>query len=236
MRFALTLLIFGFFPIFLLVSFSVKAEPTTQAPVVVELFTSQSCSSCPPADKILGELAERDNVIALSCHVTYWNYLHWEDTLSNAFCTDRQRSYVQAMKKRTSYTPQIVINGRHDVVGNRSWEVNAAVKKSVQKYEVSPISLTYDNGFLEVSLPTLDRDNYRLTLVSYGEAHSQSILSGENRGRTVDYTNPVIQLSDLGQWNGQVKSVRHQVSSSKRHAILVHRGHDHGAIVAAGKI
>lgn len=234
MRFALTLLILGFFPIFLLMSLSVKAKPTISSPVVVELFTSQSCSSCPPADKLLGELAQNDNVIALSCHVTYWNHLHWKDTLSQQFCTDRQRSYVSAMKKRTAYTPQMVINGRHDVVGNRSWQANDTIKKAAK--EVVPIKVNYASNKLQIDLPSIESGNYKITLITYSDNHTQSIPSGENRGRTVHYTNPVTDLIDLGAWDGGAKSLTYDAVNSNGYAVLVHQNHGHGVIVAAGKI
>ena len=234
MRFALALMILGFFPIFLLMSLSVKAKPTISSPVIVELFTSQSCSSCPPADKLLGELSKNDNVIALSCHVTYWNHLHWNDTLSQAFCTDRQRSYVRAMKKRTSYTPQMVVNGRHDVVGSRAWQVHDVIEKA--ENEVLLIELSYGAGDLEINLPNIMSGRYQITLIEYGDNHTQSIPSGENRGRTVHYTNPVMDLIDLGAWDGSSKVINREINQDHSYAVLVHENHRHGAIIAAGKI
>ena len=102
----------------------------SQSPVVVELFTSQSCSSCPPADRNLGKLSENPNVIALGFHVTYWNHLHWEDTLSNEFSTKRQRSYAAAFRNGRVYTPQMVVNGEQEFVGSNGSKVNAALKKA----------------------------------------------------------------------------------------------------------
>lgn len=211
-----------------------------QAPVVLELFTSQSCSSCPPADKILGELADEKNIIALSCNVTYWNHLHWKDTLSQEFCTQRQRQYVQTLQSRGPYTPQIVINGKHEMVGSR----NALIQKTIQteQNKTKNIHLTATEDTLEINLPDLgdtEQDSvYSLLLLAHGKTHHQDIPSGENRGRSVTYTHPVTNLVNLGEWNGKAGTLSHDIGemAASGYAILAQKDGITGPITAAGQI
>lgn len=204
-------------------------------PVVVELFTSQSCSSCPPADRVLGELAEKDNVIALSCNVTYWNHLHWKDTLSRGFCTDRQRDYARIKSKRGPYTPQVVINGDAETVGSRRGQVNKLVDsaKPIQAIEITP-----DQNAINIALPDLSDGDYKLLLFAFDGEHTQSIPSGENRGRTVTYTNPVSDLQNLGRWNGDTQIKTHKIgfggAPSGGYAVIA-QGRQ-GIIHAAGQL
>ena len=191
----------------------VKAQES-EAPIVAELFTSQSCSSCPPADKVLTLLDKQDNVIALSCNVTYWNHLHWKDTLSQEFCTERQRQYARDFESRRVYTPQLVINGTHEMVGSRGRAVEKTVKKEQGK--LKNIDLSLENNQLVIRLPeTPGNDSYALVLMTYGDDHTQDIPSGENRGRTVDYTNPVTNLKSIGTWDGSGKTRDIDVSDVK---------------------
>lgn len=183
------------------------AVPAPQGPLVVELFTSQSCSSCPPADALLGELqAQNQDIIALSCHVTYWDHLNWHDTLSHKFCSDRQRAYARQMKKRQVYTPQMVVNGRHEFVGsNRSEAQRLLHSGTVQK-----IVLEHSDGqTLTATLPTLTQGPklQTLWLLSYRTSTTQVIASGENGGRTVTYTHSVDTLDQVGTWSGQAQTL-----------------------------
>ncbi|MEM7617915.1 MAG: DUF1223 domain-containing protein [Pseudomonadota bacterium] len=215
-----------------------QAQDNSQAPIVVELFTSQSCSSCPPADKVLGKLAkENDNVIALSCHVTYWNHLHWEDTLSQNFCTERQRGYVVSLDSRGPYTPQTVINGRYEMIGSQEGKV----RKSIQNIDkpLKNIPLTHDSDSLNIFLPELPKNQYVVTLATYGDKHTQAIPSGENRGQTVEYTNPVTKLIPLDTWDGtkgtmELGSV--EFEGEKNLVVLVHERSASGPIIAAGQL
>ncbi|NQZ14263.1 MAG: DUF1223 domain-containing protein [Alphaproteobacteria bacterium] len=214
----------------------VKAE-IIEAPIVVELFTSQSCSSCPPADKILGQLSKNKNVIALSCHVTYWNYLHWKDTLSTEECTNRQRDYARTLQKRGPYTPQMLINGTHDVVGNRSGEINRLINKVQKKEAVAPIGLQLNGEELLIHFPDTQSETLKLPLFIYGDQHTQSIPSGENRGRTVSYTNPVSEVRSLGLWDGRQQTIT-VPTTDKAHgyAILAQEKNGYGKVIAAGKL
>lgn len=215
-----------------------------ESPVVVELFTSQSCSSCPPADKILGQLAQDNNVIALSCNVTYWNHLHWKDTLSHEFCTDRQRNYsFLDHRGGRVFTPEMVINGKESVVGSRWWDVADAIQK--QSGQIKPVSLTIKAGTLKADLPntSVGDKNASVSLVVYGQNHTQDVASGENRGRTIAYTNPIqsIHLIET-EWDGDQRVIDIPLNNelfqdAAGYAVLAQAGTGGiGPIVAAGKI
>ena len=106
---------------------AISVPATAQSPVVVELFTSQGCSSCPPADKLMHELAKRDDVIALALHVDYWDYIGWKDVFAQPEFTARQRAYARLGNRKMIYTPQMVINGRDHVVGSNPKDTNALI-------------------------------------------------------------------------------------------------------------
>jgi len=228
-----------FAALFLFPSFAM-AQESAKAPIVVELFTSQSCSSCPPADKVLGELADNnDHIIALSCNVTYWNHLHWEDTLSQEFCTQRQRGYVNSLESRGPYTPQTVINGKYEMVGSRKNKVLNAIEKVDENEELKNIKISLDKNNVTINLPALPQSQYIVTVLEHGARHTQSIPSGENRGRTVNYTNPVQNLEALGTWGGNESAVNYEIKNSqdaKAIVVLIHDRNPTGPIVAAGKL
>ena len=213
----------------------------TDNPIVLEMFTSQSCSSCPPADKVLGQLEqENKNVIALSCNVTYWNHLHWEDTLSKEFCSTRQRQYVRTLRSRGPYTPQVVVNGTQTMVGSRGGQIRHAINTETATNPVKLIDLNISDDQLIIKLPEIaSDDSFALNLVQYKHSQSQSIPSGENRGRNVHYTNPVEKVISLGSWDGTSKTVDYDISelkNAKGLALLAQKNGVTGDIVAANKI
>lgn len=212
----------------------------SSVPVVVELFTSQSCSSCPPADKVLSELADNPNVIALSCHVDYWDHLHWKDTLSQSFCTDRQRSYARAMNSRRVYTPQMVVNGRSEFVGSNRGQAGNVISKAQKTPNVKMIEIAKSgDDSVEITLPQLVKGgDYTVWIMGYNAPHTQSIPSGENRGRTVLYKNSVTALDTLGRWSGEGRTERFTLPKGTNTAGLAVIAQDgtHGHIAAAGKI
>lgn len=219
---------------------SSKADISSTSPVVLELFTSQSCSSCPPADKVLFNLAnDNENIIALSCNVTYWNHLHWKDTLSKEFCSIRQRDYVRSLQSRGPYTPQIVINGSDTMVGSQLGQIKRGILKQASE-PVKEIKLVRKENELIIHLPeTPTEDTYALHLVSYGQSHTQDILRGENKGRRVHYTNPVQEIISLGTWDGTGKKMDIDISqfdTNKGFAVLAQTNGITGSIKAAGKI
>ena len=210
-------------PLFLLMLSVVSiAETPTKSLTVVELFTSQGCYSCPPADEYLGELDEQEQIITLSCHVTYWNYLGWKDTFSRPFCNNRQRQYQGVLKggERGVYTPQMVINGRYGAVGSRRSKVKAIIAADHQ-YETAvaniamSIKKTVDGATLTVQLPdanstsTTAAKTIKQQLFLFGTTgkHLLPIASGENGGKNLAYINPVEYVENKGEWDGKAKSV-----------------------------
>lgn len=172
--------------------------------VVVELFTSQGCSSCPPADKILGELGERDNVIALALHVDYWDYLGWKDAFASPDHTKRQRAYARAKGERTIYTPQMVIGGVDHVVGSRAMKVSNTVRK--HERQSLPVKVDLVRQGDRVVIRADGRGNLPdmvVQLVTYTPEATVKIRRGENAGRTITYHNVVRDLVTLGSWNGR---------------------------------
>ncbi|PCI42021.1 MAG: DUF1223 domain-containing protein [Rhodospirillaceae bacterium] len=209
------------------------------SPIVIELFTSQSCSSCPPADQVLGELAQNPNVIALACHVTYWNHLNWKDTLSRSFCTDRQRRYASKRGSSRVYTPQMVVNGTAEFIGSRRNRVAQEIDRSTPALLPIKIKQT-TKGTLTITLPALKNQSQPLTLwlMHYQSHHTQSMKSGENRGRTIDYTNAVQVQEKVGIWTGESKVITLNISSkvpAHGYAVLAQQD-EFGPILAAGKL
>jgi hypothetical protein len=173
--------------------------------VVVELFTSQGCSSCPPADAYLGELARRDDVIALSFHVDYWNYIGWKDPFSSPEATARQRAYGRTMKKRYVYMPQIVVDGRAETVGSNRSTVSSLIKMAAaaQKIEIDVTHNKVGSADIRVpgALPGGERKG-ELWIGFYDAAVKTEIRAGENRGETITNANIVRTYKRLSDWDG----------------------------------
>lgn len=172
--------------------------------VVVELFTSQGCSSCPPADRILGELADRDDVIALALHVDYWDYLGWKDEFASAAHTKRQRAYARAAGERTIYTPQMVIGGADHVVGSRAMKVSQLIQKHSETRAPVTIKLQRQGDTITVRATAKKQlPEMIVQLVTYRPKSTVDIRRGENAGRKLTYHNVVQSMNTLGTWNGQ---------------------------------
>ena len=175
----------------------VRADPTGL--VVVELFTSQSCSSCPPADALLVELARRPNVLPLGFHVDYWDRLGWRDPFSSPAATARQQSYARALGLSAVYTPQIVINGRHEAVGSDRQTINTVMAASARM--PMQVALAVGNGALSIRVGGGQGEG-RLWLVTFDRLHETAVKRGENAGRTIVNVNVVRSLVPAGSWSG----------------------------------
>ena len=183
---------------------------TVQPPTVVELFTSQGCSSCPPADELLGELAERDDVIAIAFHVTYWDYIGWKDPFATGWGTDRQYGYAKVLGRGYPYTPQMVVDGKHDLIGSRRGQVANAMVASMQEAAGRiPVTLRRDSDELVIVLPERKLDTpLQLWLVRYSGAHETKVARGENRGATLVNTHIARHMELLGRWSGEAGEIR----------------------------
>lgn len=175
---------------------------------VVELFTSQGCSSCPPADKVLGELANDPSVVALSMPIDYWDYLGWKDTLADSRFTARQKAYSQVRGDREVYTPQVVVNGSVHVIGSDLPGIENAIHVTSKSDGVMsvPVSMTQAGTQITVSVAAAAKApavrHGEVWICSVAKAVPIAIGRGENRGRQVTYHNVVRGLLKVGDWNG----------------------------------
>jgi hypothetical protein len=183
-----------------------KAEPRA----VIELFTSQGCSSCPAADKLLGELAKDSSLVTMTLAVDYWDYLGWKDTLASHGHTLRQRAYAKARGDREVYTPQVVVNGMVHALGSDKAAIERAIAQS--RKESDPLALGIKASIvgdkLTVSVPAKDGHNPgEIWLCPITKPVPVKIGRGENRGHTVTYTNVVRRWTKLGEWNGKAQTL-----------------------------
>jgi hypothetical protein len=184
------------------------AEPRA----VVELFTSQGCSSCPPADRVIGELAKDPSVIALSLPIDYWDYLGWKDTLADARFSARQKAYSLVRGDRDVYTPQVVVNGSVHLVGSDRAGIEEAIGQTRKTDGVMsvPVSMTLAGKQITVSVAGSSKAPAALHgevwICAISKAVPISIGRGENRGRELTYYNVVRNLLKVGDWNGTAGS------------------------------
>ena len=175
-----------------------------QSPVVVELFTSQGCSSCPPADALFRELATREDVIALSMHVDYWDYIGWKDEFADPQHAKRQRAYAVEAGRRSIYTPQMIVNGVTDIVGTKPMELSKAISAYQRKPSLS-VSLERSDGAIFVSTePSAEFEGpFVVYMAQFQPLRKARITRGENAGHTLNYANVVENMVVLGEWDGQ---------------------------------
>jgi len=179
---------------------------------VVELFTSQGCSSCPPADKIIGELAKDPSIIALSMPIDYWDYLGWKDTLADARFSARQKAYSHMRGDRDVYTPQAVVNGSIHVIGSDRAGIEGAIGETDGVGEVMsvPVSMTVTGKQINVSVAAsphgLGAMHGEVWICSVSKEVPISIARGENRGQEITYHNVVRNVLKVGDWNGSQTS------------------------------
>jgi len=174
------------------------------SPVVVELFTSQGCSSCPPADAYLAELARRDDVLPLSIHVDYWNYIGWTDPFASREATQRQKEYARNLGQKYVYTPEIVVDGAaHEVGSDREACDRLIAAAKARKADPPLLTIERDGGaaVARVSGPG-ERQPATLWLVRYQPEETTRVLRGENEGRELRHVNIVREWRALGSWTG----------------------------------
>jgi hypothetical protein len=197
------------------------AHPAAAAdrPVVVELFTSQGCSSCPPADALLGELAQRKDVLALAYHVDYWDRLGWKDPFSSAAATRRQRQYGDQFRLRAIYTPQIVVDGRAEMVGSDRRAVTRAIQAAAAPAPQFDIDLVREANDIRVHVGVdAALAGARVQLVGYVRSRTTRVAAGENAGRTLAETNIVVSSQILGEGAGDW---RVPAAADRAYAVLV---------------
>jgi hypothetical protein len=238
---------FGHFAIAALVSIigsgSVSAQ--TALPItVLELYTSQGCSSCPAADALFKSYVERPDVLALSFSVDYWDYLGWKDTLASPKFTERQRGYGRSISNGQIYTPQMVVNGARHVVGSSRGDIDAAVTaargaSAAQAFKVEASRV--DGGIAlqagAVSAVAQPASGVIWLLTVRGK-QTISVKRGENSGNTLTYFNSVRDVAQVGEWTGKSTTVRFPVGAAplgpdEQYAVLIQRGAQ-GPLLGAG--
>lgn len=207
-------------------------------PVVVELYTSQGCSSCPPADEFLGKLAKRDDVIALSLHVDYWDYIGWKDVFADPKYTARQHAYARAAGKRMVYTPQMVIAGQNLVVGNKPSEVGRLIRAHNNAPVKVAISVKRKGGQIHITAEPLVKGlgDLVVQMVRFSDGKIVRIKRGENAGRDLAYHNVVTGWNVLKKWNGASKLSFSANMPGNDDCVIIVQAAGHGSILAAARV
>jgi hypothetical protein len=204
------------------------AAPPAQAETraIIELFTSQGCSSCPPADRLMGELAKDPSLVAISLNVDYWDSLGWKDTLADPRHTARQRAYALARGDRAVYTPQIVINGTAHLVGSDRDALRRALGGDAARPSI-PVNALVVDGNLRVQVAASGGAG-ELWVVAVAREVAVTVARGENRGRRISYHNVARRWLKLGDWNGKAATWSVPVAQ------LTDAGADMAAVILQG--
>ena len=200
----------------------------TKPLTVVELFTSQGCSSCPPADRYLGELAKRPDILALSEHVDYWDYIGWKDVFASPEITARQRVYARKMGLRYVYTPQMVVQGRSHATGSDRDTIERLIREAAALPR-QPVEVETGTDGVTIVVPEGEtRERVTVWLAAFDDRHDVEVRRGENAGRTLSYHNVVREMRRLGEWDG--KAVRFPVDATEMQT----EGYDGCAVLLQG--
>ena len=212
----------------------IGAAPTPTQPVVLELFTSQGCSSCPPADNAVARVADRPDVIALSFNVTYWDHLGWKDTFARPEFTDRQVAYAKALGQGAPYTPEVVAGGRAGGVGNTARALDGLI---AQGRTSATTMISVVPGKVSVAAGVAPRRGADVWLVSYDPRVIQvPVKAGENGGKTLPQRNVVRGLKRLGAWSGQAASYSAPAIDPGLRGVVIVQGRDAGPILAVARL
>ncbi|MFV0369000.1 MAG: DUF1223 domain-containing protein [Hyphomicrobiaceae bacterium] len=210
---------------------------------VIELFTSQGCSSCPPADRLLESYAKRRDVMALSYPVDYWDYLGWQDTLASEKNSERQRDYAKTRGDGSVYTPQVVVNGAAHAVGSDRSDIEKQIAKTALKFAAKRVAMRFWRTSNMIIVQTASAPaNTNVTeatiwLAPVRDKVEVEIQHGENRGKTLKYFNVVHELMPIGVWTGKAMQIQLAAMpflrpGSTRYAVLMQEGTT-GPIVGA---
>ncbi|MEP1767744.1 MAG: DUF1223 domain-containing protein [Sulfitobacter sp.] len=224
----------------LLCASTVVAVPAfaEQRPVVVELYTSQGCSSCPPADAIFTSLNDREDVIAIALHVDYWDYIGWKDEFSNPAYAERQRAYARNAGRRSIYTPEMVVNGLTDIVGAKPMALADAINDHKSEDPQMTLDVTRHDGKLSVagSVPVAANGPMEIHVLQLTPLKASKITRGENRGKTITYSNIAHDWRVVGSWDGKsALDMSVDVKGDDPVVVLVQEANA-GIIVAAARV
>lgn len=221
-----------------LAGFGAIAQEAPAQAVVVELYTSQGCSSCPPADALLEELAGREDVIALALHVDYWDYIGWADSFADPAYTKRQKAYARVAGARSVYTPQMVVQGQEHLVGLRPAELADLIRTHGRRAAVTVVEMERKGGQLRITAKAPARAFARpvlVQLVLYTASEAVEIRHGENAGRRIIYANIVTDWKQLGEWDGR-SALSMRVAAGTGPAVVIVQEPGPGAILASARL
>ncbi|WP_146343805.1 DUF1223 domain-containing protein [Phaeobacter marinintestinus] len=226
-----------FFALFAMLCALAAAPVAAQtSPVVVELYTSQGCSSCPPADALLKKLTQRDDVLPLALHVDYWDYLGWKDKFADPSHAVRQKGFARVGGRKMVYTPQMIVMGQEDVVGAHGMELADLISAHSKKAPSLTVDLEREGGDLTVRVASAGgplTGTFDIHLVRFTPYHEVKVKRGENAGRVLGYANVVDGWSVLGQWDPEdATEITVALDGDRPAAILVQRA-DYGPILGA---
>lgn len=190
-------------------AFAAFLQPAWAEPprAVVELFTSQGCSSCPPADELLVEFSRQPDIVALSLPVNYWDYLGWKDTLAHVAFTERQKAYAHSRSDRQVFTPQMIVNGKKSSIGSDRAQVEKAIQVTTKGRKTLPVNVVIDeqNDTVTITVeetPDTTQREAEIWILPVLKSQTVPIERGENRGKTITYANVVRGLNRVGEWRG----------------------------------
>jgi hypothetical protein len=206
---------FGLLPALISLGLGIAPLHAGERPILVELFTSEGCSSCPPADALLAELAGRPEVLALSFHVDYWDRLGWKDPFSSPDATRRQNGYADLLHLATVYTPQMVVDGRWQAVGSDRGEVERALSTAQRNPDDVPVALAIDHGRAQITVgPNEKGISAALLLIGFDRRHVTAVARGENSGRTLPHVDVVRSIEEVAQFDGRRTAFEAPIHSS----------------------
>ncbi|MFW8636870.1 DUF1223 domain-containing protein [Cribrihabitans pelagius] len=224
-----------------------RGPDAPEAPVLVELFTSQGCAACPPADALLHRLAGREGVLPLALHVDYWDYIGWKDRFADPAHTKRQKGYAQIAGRRMIYTPQMIVMGTDDVMGADAVQVAEAIARHSSAPRAVSVGLTRAGGSLNIHLAPrgsaaegfaqgiAGADRLVVHLVRYAPLKTVRITRGELAGRTLSYANVVEGWQAVAEWDGRAPlDLTVPLPGPNRAAVVVQQG-AHGPVLAAAR-
>lgn len=193
-----------------------KAQDTAKKTAVLELYTSQGCQSCPPADENFAKYADDPSVLALSFHVNYWDYMGWRDTLATKDNTDRQKAYRNSFNAGMIYTPQAIINGKVEVNGREAHSITSSL--DTNKLKVPTAIKQLDDGRLSIEIGAGEKPDapVHVVLFYFRDSVTTPIQSGENAGKVMTYRNTVSEINTIGMWDGKSLKVELPASELKR--------------------
>jgi len=207
--------------------------------VVVELYTSEGCSSCPPADNLLTKLSEYDDILALALHVDYWDYLGWKDEFAMEKFTNRQAVYNSVLPSRYRLvTPQMVFHGQSQIAGAKPKQVNKTLEKLHKQSDKISLGVEKKDTFFHISIDPRGEavSKADIFIVQYKPLQISKVKAGENRGKTLKHTNIVTSWERIGQWNGQVGfTIKQPLQDIDSSAIIVQVSGS-GPILAARRL